>query len=136
MLVQPVGHLVLALTDSKLSGIIRDAFLQELYKVSVVTDGEATIRFLTENPGTELLLIDSDLPGLNGYETVQFLRASGHSQLIILLMAWFSLQSLATSNLVGCDEFIAKPVDVANLIITASQQLLNRQAISNFHKNL
>ena len=124
MLSKQTSHLVLALTDPQLSETIREAFLQESFQVSVAANGEEAIRILSGDRRIHLLLIDSDLPGLNGYETVQYLRASGFSNLIVMLMAWFNIQSLAAANLVGCDEFIAKPVDVANLLTTARQQLL------------
>lgn len=117
------------MADTPLSVAIRDAFILASFQVIMALEREEIIRFLTENPKIQLLLIDSDLPGVNGYETINYLRANGFSHLIIILMAWFNLQSLTAANLVGCNEFIAKPVNVANLLIAARQQL--RSQIAN-----
>ena len=87
---------------------------------------EEVIRLISEDSGTRLLIIDSNLPGINGYETVRLLRINGYSELIIILLVWFNMQSMAAANLVGCDELIAKPLDISGLVETAKKRTMEK----------
>jgi CheY-like chemotaxis protein len=67
------------------------------------------------------MILDTSLRGLNGYEVSRMIRESGNSEIIIILLAWFSVQSLEMANAVGCNELVAKVVNVQELVEVAGK---------------
>lgn len=59
----------------------------------------------------DLVLMDIDMPVLDGYEAVQTLRAQGYDGLIAALSGGGRIGDLHRALLAGCDDFIPKPID-------------------------
>jgi PAS domain S-box-containing protein len=64
-----------------------------------------------------VILMDIGMPGLNGYEATQQIRAqaSGQSVKVIAVTGWGQEQDRTRSRDAGCDGHLVKPVDVAEL---------------------
>jgi PAS domain S-box-containing protein len=64
-----------------------------------------------------VILMDIGMPGLNGYDTAQQVRAqmSGHTVKVIALTGWGQEHDRTRSREAGCDGHLVKPVDVAEL---------------------
>jgi two-component system, cell cycle response regulator DivK len=78
-----------------------------------VTDGQAAFSFLEENT-PDLILIDINLPGLDGYTITRQLRQMERfaDTPIIALTANVMKADQEKSIEAGCNGFIQKPVDV------------------------
>lgn len=124
---QTSSHLLLALPENAQNRGLIDALQREGFSVTSVVRSEEVVRQISEDSDIRILIIDSNLPGVNGYETVRFLRSNGYSELIIILLVWFNMQSMAAANLVGCDELIAKPLNIAGLVETAKQRVMEKE---------
>jgi ActR/RegA family two-component response regulator len=74
--------------------------------------GKETIEKCLTDPGICYLLMDVNLSGLNGFEVSQYLRKAGYSDLFIILVGWFSVASAEMALTAGCNEFIAKPLNL------------------------
>ena len=59
----------------------------------------------------DLVLMDIDMPILDGYEAIQSLRADGYEGLIAALTGGDRVGDLYNALLAGCDDFIPKPID-------------------------
>ena len=71
-----------------------------------------------------LILLDLQLPRINGLEVLQRLRADPRTKLlpIVILTTSNEQQDLINSYALGCNSYIRKPVDY-NQFLTAVQQL-------------
>ena len=71
-----------------------------------------------------LILLDLQLPKINGLEVLQRLRADPRTKLvpIVILTTSNEQQDLINSYSLGCNSYIRKPVDY-NQFVTAVQQL-------------
>jgi CheY-like chemotaxis protein len=84
--------------------------------------GIYTERDLSDMPA--LILLDLQLPRLNGLEVLQRLRSDDNTKLIPVVMLTTSneQQDLINSYRLGCNSYIRKPVDY-DQFVTALQQL-------------
>jgi len=68
--------------------------------------------------GIELILMDIQLPRMDGYEATRRLRASGFKKPILALTAHAMQGERERCFAAGCDEFLTKPVSTRSLIET------------------
>jgi DNA-binding response OmpR family regulator len=72
---------------------------------------------LPEGPHTiSMAIVDTDLPGINGYDLVRLIRESDSGQIPVILLAWFNLSSLKMAHDLGCMEILSKPVGFDELL--------------------
>jgi CheY-like chemotaxis protein len=71
-----------------------------------------------------LILLDLQLPRINGLEVLQRLRSDKRTKLlpVVILTTSNEQQDLINSYNVGCNSYLRKPVDY-NQFVTAVQQL-------------
>ena len=107
---------ILIVEDNELN---RDVLTRRLrrrgFVISAAHDGlEALEKVNSEKP--DLVLMDMNLPGLNGWEATEHLRGQGHRIPIIALTAHATPEDRARCLEAGCDEFATKPVDFSSLL--------------------
>jgi CheY-like chemotaxis protein len=87
------------------------------HQLSLVESGEEAIRAAEANP-PELIIMDINLPGIDGYETVRRLRAMEalRDAQVIFLSSYNSLQDRLLAYGVGGNDYIAKPFDSRELL--------------------
>lgn len=66
---------------------------------------------MAEEIQPDLILMDIDMPVLDGYEATQRLRSKGYHGLIAALTGSERVKDLANAVVAGCDDFIPKPLD-------------------------
>ncbi len=97
-------------------------FLQKAgAQVSVAGTGLAALEFLQDNPQVDLVLMDIQLPLLNGYEVTDRLRKQGFQKPIIAVTAHSLQGEKAACTQAGMDEVMSKPVDFEKLIQLIAQ---------------
>ena len=106
--------------------LIREAFeeTESFKKISIVRDGEEARDFLQKTGNyigvemPDLILLDVNLPKLNGHEVLRFVKSTDHLRHIpvIMLSTSFSRRDVmkAYDNYVNC--YITKPVDADSLL--------------------
>ncbi|HVD95565.1 MAG TPA: SpoIIE family protein phosphatase [Candidatus Limnocylindria bacterium] len=96
------------------------------YKCRVCNDGSEALKAVHPKPPS-LLLLDFDMPGINGAEVLTRLRSDGHSAVsqipTILLTAHGSEESEVSCLQAGADDFVTKPVNAAVLRARIETQL-------------
>lgn len=86
------------------------------YEVLTCEDGfEALASVVEFNPN--LIFTDISMPKVDGYETVTLLRTSPYfaSTPVIMLSSKSGVFDIARGKLLGCDDYITKPVSAASV---------------------
>ncbi len=104
------GKILLA-EDSKSNQILVEKILQ-LYGLEVVTvdNGKEAVE-KTLQGSFDLILMDIQMPGLNGLEATKKLREAGITTPIVALTAYAMPKDRANCIAAGCDDYISKPID-------------------------
>lgn len=87
------------------------------YEVMVAKDGEEGIAMVrSETPA--LILMDLDLPVLDGWEATRRLKASDETRHIpiIAVSAYAMVSDRQQAFAAGCDDFFSKPVNLKDLL--------------------
>ena len=86
------------------------------HRVTVAPDGETALRLASEDL-PDVIILDVDMPGMDGFEVVRRLRAMRRTALVPVL--FLSGQGEAPRKVkgleLGADDFILKPVDYSEL---------------------
>jgi DNA-binding response OmpR family regulator len=92
------------------------------WQVETCANGNAALEMISSETDYDLLLVDYDLPGVNGLEVVQWARKLAHrsSTPIVVLSA---TPVAAEAREAGADVFLQKPQDVTLLVETISRLL-------------
>lgn len=76
----------------------------------------------------DLILLDVMLPGIDGFEICNRIRAQDANQPIIMLTAKSSDEDIIQGLTLGADDYVAKPFSVAQLVLRV-QAVLRRSGI-------
>lgn len=93
------------------------------YETSYLTDGEEVANVL-QNQKVDLLLLDLKMPGTDGFQLLQKINIhrNAHPK-IIVLTAYSDVKSAIESARLGATDFISKPYDFDELLITIRKVL-------------
>jgi CheY-like chemotaxis protein len=86
------------------------------YSVIEAADGEETVR-TAESACPDLILMDGSLPRLSGIDATRRIRRSDHigHVPIVFISGHAGASSLALAREAGCNEYLVKPFDLAEL---------------------
>ncbi len=108
------------------SGLI-DVFVFHGYDVdSAATGPEGLNKALTGK--FDLILLDIMLPGMDGYEICNEIRAKDRDQPIIMLTAKTSDEEIIQGLKLGADDYVAKPFSIQQLVLRV-EAVLRRSRI-------
>ena len=93
------------------------------YETNYLTNGEEVAKVL-EAGKTDLLLLDLKMPGTDGFNVLQKINNQQNSHpKIIVLTAYADVKSAIESARLGASDFISKPYDFDELLITIRKVL-------------
>jgi len=93
--------------------IIVRPFAREIIKAGTGVEAVAACR---NNPDIDLVLMDIQMPEMNGYEAVQEIRKFNTSVVIIAQTAYAQKGDKEKVMAAGCTDYLSKPISKANLI--------------------
>jgi two-component system cell cycle response regulator DivK len=99
--------------------IIRDLLTSVGYELLEALDGEAAVRLAKEHR-PDLILMDIQLPGLDGYEATRRIKADPELGAIpIVVVTSYALSGDdRKAKAAGCDAYVAKPFSPRHLLAT------------------
>ena len=113
-----VGMRVLVVDDNAVNRAVLDRMLRRLEcEVTVAADGEAGVSAARAAP-FDLVLMDVQMPGIDGLEAARRLRAAGVRTPIVALTASTAESDRARCLAVGMDGVLHKPLRRADLVAT------------------
>lgn len=112
------GARILVVEDNPLNlKLVRDVLRASGYEVVAATSGEEGLRMATERP-PDLVLMDLQLPGIDGAETMRRLRAGpvAPEVPVVAVTALAMAEDQASATRAGFDGYIEKPISVRALV--------------------
>ena len=114
--------------------IVEDDFSSKLYLNKILEksgaalfsagDGREALDQVLKNPDIDLILMDIQLPVLDGYACTRILRESGNKMVIIAQTAYGLSGDKERMFSMGFDDFLIKPISQKQLIDKISSYLL------------
>ena len=99
--------------ELKISKLIELNLTQAGYSCTCAYDGETAADIL-ENTRFDLILLDVMLPGVNGFELMDFIRPLGIP--VIFLTAMASVENRVHGLRLGADDYLTKPFEIVELL--------------------
>jgi len=107
---------ILVVEDEKsLADAISAGLSHHGYSVDTVYDGEEALRILEVN-SYDLVILDLNLPGVDGLEVCRQIRAGGAATGILMLTARSSLNDRVYGLDLGADDYMVKPFHFPELL--------------------
>lgn len=110
--------LVLITDDSATNLQVLAVCLKDEYHVKVATTGEQCLQIALETPHPDLILLDVEMPGMNGYEVCKRLKDTPHLATIpVIFVTGLQGDEDETKGLaLGAVDYITKPIRPAIVI--------------------
>lgn len=114
--------------EKKIADALRSGLQENGYKADVAYDGEMGYRMF-RNQGYDLVILDINLPGINGYELCKKIRRSDDKVLVLMLTAMSSMEDKLEGFNTGADDYLVKPFEFKELLARI-RALLKRKSFS------
>jgi PAS domain S-box-containing protein len=85
-------------------------------EILFANNGVKAIECCQENPDTDLILMDNNMPELNGYEAIKEIRRFNKNVIVIGLSAYLSQEEKEKMIGAGCNDFMLKPLQSLLLV--------------------
>ncbi|GGF08724.1 response regulator [Hymenobacter cavernae] len=108
--------LLLVEDEPKLASFIKKGFENEGYEIEVAYDGRMGQSLLRQHK-YELIILDVNLPYVNGFELCRQVRADDPLVPVLLLTALDSLDDKVTGFEAGTDDYLVKPFEFKELLL-------------------
>jgi len=124
------SHTLLIVDDAVENLSVLDALLSPHYQVRVATSGEKALRIASGVPHPDLILLDVMMPGMDGYQVFQRLRADPATRDIpvIFVTAMDSAEAELRGLDAGAVDYITKPLVPQIVLARVRTQLELKQA--------
>jgi len=108
-----VGKVLLAEDTEENQQLISMHLRKSGVEVKIVSNGEEAINAALQGD-YDLILMDLQMPVLNGIDAIKKLRNSNYSKPIVALTAATSISDRETCKEAGADDFVSKPINFEN----------------------
>jgi DNA-binding response OmpR family regulator len=128
MVNHPTGRAILiAEEDPSLAAFLRKELEADAHSVEVAYDGEAALMALANNRRYDLLILDLNLPKLDGLSLIRQVKPDKPRLAMIVLSARSRIEDKVQAFQSGADDFLAKPFSILELMARV-QALLRRHS--------
>jgi len=106
--------ILLADDDTELSGLLKEYFESEGFRVHLAADGIAALE-QARTPGLDLAVLDVMMPGMNGMDVLRELRRDSKLPVIMLTARGDDMDRIIGLEL-GADDYVPKPCNPRELL--------------------
>jgi len=107
--------------DKAISDFIEINLQYTGYEYKVLSDGSEAVAFLDQDHSFDLALLDVMLPGINGFELMDYMKR--YNIPIIFLTAKADVSSKIQGLRGGAEDYISKPFEVLELLVRIEKVL-------------
>jgi two-component system, OmpR family, copper resistance phosphate regulon response regulator CusR len=102
--------------EQKIADTLKFGLSENGYSVQVAYDGNLGYR-LFETTDPDLVILDINLPGMNGYEFCKAVRQKNNQIPVIMLTSMSALPDKIEGYDAGADDYIVKPFEFKELVL-------------------
>ncbi len=115
--------------EQKIADALKLGLTENGYEVDVAYDGAIGMKLFNKQQ-YDLVILDINLPGMNGYELCRAVRAKDNNIPVIMLTALNALTDKIEGYDAGADDYIVKPFEFKELLLKV-RVLLKRTSQQN-----
>jgi len=116
--------LILIVEDVESNYLYLNAVLTKLdAQIEWVKNGLEAVNFAKEHPETDLILMDLQMPEMNGYDASREIKKIYPKMIIIAQTAFAMSDDRSKALEAGCDDYLAKPIRSKDLLDTVNKYL-------------
>ena len=103
---------ILIVDDSKLNRDILKEILGETYNYLEAENGNQAVQIMGENPGIDLMLLDINMPQMNGFEVLELMKRSQciAETPVIMISSEDAVNTMRKAYELGITSDLLKPV--------------------------
>ena len=111
-------------------------FLNDKYRIKVATDGKRTLQLAKSDPIPDLILLDIEMPGMDGYEVCRQLKSDALTATIpiIFVTAKDADDDEELGLELGAIDYITKPLRPAIVLARVNTQIILKQQRDQLEK--
>ncbi len=109
---------------------IQEFLEDQEFEVTLAKDGEEALEILYKQ-NFDLLLLDVQVPKLNGFKLLELLRESNITTPTIFTTSLNSIDDLSTGYEIGADDYIKKPFELKELLLRIKALLKREYHLEN-----
>lgn len=109
-------HILIVEDERKIADALKQGLSENSFEAEVAYDGAIAWKIFQSRP-FELVLLDINLPGMNGYELCRAIRAANPSVPVMMLTAMNAVEDKIEGFDAGADDYIIKPFDFRELLV-------------------
>ena len=135
---EPTSATVMVVDDTPQNLALMTELLRTQYRVVVANSGERALKLLHTGPQPQLILLDIMMPGMDGYQVLQHIKADPKTEHIpvIFLTAKAKVEDETRGLALGAVDYITKPISPpivmarvhTHLLVKASADFLRDKA--------
>jgi DNA-binding response OmpR family regulator len=121
---------VLLLEDNLLFAQTLQEYLEDQnFVVEIALDGEDALQ-KSYYANYDIYLLDVKVPKVNGMDFLKMIRESGDERPVIFITSYQDLETLKKGYMLGCDDYMKKPIDLEELLYRIEALLKNKNRLS------
>lgn len=120
-------RILIAEDEPRIASFIEKGLAANGFAMTVVDDGPSAYEYATTG-GFDLMVLDIGLPGMDGFEVLRRLRATGNPIPVIVLTARDSVQDTVAGLEGGADDYMPKPFRFEELLARVRLRLNTERA--------
>ncbi|MCD8341717.1 MAG: response regulator transcription factor [Clostridiales bacterium] len=120
---------ILVVEDDAMVRLLTKTKLSQRYRIVEAANGQEALDVL-DHEHIDLLIVDIQMPVMNGYELMRALREAGDMTPAIMLTAMNTFAHKKEGFAAGVDDYMTKPIDYEELIWRI-EAILRRARIAN-----
>jgi CheY-like chemotaxis protein len=110
------GKVLLIAEDEDFNYIFLEEILDDTnVQLIRAKDGEEAVRIFQSNPEIDLILMDMQMPVMNGYDATRTIKKLKSDIPVIAQTAYHYGEAYEEIMAAGCDDFVTKPIDIGSL---------------------
>jgi DNA-binding NtrC family response regulator len=122
---------ILLVDDEPFNLDLLEQELTELgYSIELASNGAQALK-LVEKARPDLVLLDYQMPGMNGIEVLRAIRQTDNDLPVVIITAHGSIERAVEAIKAGADDFITKPFDPDHLTLVVKKGLARAQLKSD-----
>lgn len=102
--------------EERLASFIRKGISAEGYEVEVAFDGRTGLSLFRKEI-YDIIILDVNLPQINGFELCRLIRADNETVPVLMLTALDSMADKSDGFNAGADDYLAKPFEFQELLL-------------------